>query len=168
VLRDSSGEDLHDGASFEMFLDRVEQHPRCNILFDPSHFVLQSIDYLAFMDIYHDRIKMVHVKDAEFNPNGRMGAYGGYQSWVERAGRFRSLGDGQVDFRDIRQAGGHGFRRLGGAGVGMLSQAPGSRGREGAAFIGDHIIQVTDRAFDDFADASSDEAMNRKMLGIGG
>jgi sugar phosphate isomerase/epimerase len=163
------GEDLHDGASFEMFLDRVEQHPRCNILFDPSHFVLQSIDYLAFMDIYHDRIKMVHVKDAEFNPNGRMGAYGGYQSWVERAGRFRSLGDGQVDFKGI-------FAKLAAMdfdGWAVLEwecclKHPEVGAREGAAFIGDHIIQVTDRAFDDFADASSDEAMNRKMLGIGG
>ena len=41
---------------------------------------------------------MFHVKDAEFLPTGRQGVYRGYQAWVERAGRFRSLGDGQVDF----------------------------------------------------------------------
>ena len=95
------GEDLHDGVSFEMFLERVGDHPRCNILYDPSHFILQQLDYLEFIDIYHSRIKMFHVKDAEFRPSGRQGVYGGYQPWISRAGRFRSLGDGQVDFTSI-------------------------------------------------------------------
>ena len=92
------GEDLHDGVTFEMFLERVNNHPRCNILFDPSHLILQQLDYLGFMDAYKDRIKLVHIKDAEFNPTAKQGVYGGYQSWIDRAGRFRSLGDGQVDF----------------------------------------------------------------------
>ena len=95
------GEDLHDGATVEMFLDKVDHHSRANILYDPSHFVLQQLDYLEYIDLYHERIKMFHVKDAEFNPNGRVGVYGGFQSWVDRAGRFRSLGDGQVDFAGI-------------------------------------------------------------------
>ena len=95
------GEDLHDGVTFERFLDEVDGHPRAKILYDPSHFILQQLDYLAFIDIYHERIKMFHVKDAEFNPNGRAGVYGGYQDWVDRPGRFRSLGDGQIDFRSI-------------------------------------------------------------------
>jgi hypothetical protein len=38
--------------------------------------------------------------------------------------------------------------------------------REGAPFIRDHIIRVTDRAFDDFADTSSDENFNRAVLGL--
>ena len=94
-------EDLHDGISFEMFHERVAGHARCGILFDPSHFVLQQLNYLDYLDIYKDHIRMFHVKDAEFNPTGRQGIYGGYQSWVDRAGRFRSLGDGQVDFKSI-------------------------------------------------------------------
>jgi sugar phosphate isomerase/epimerase len=61
------GEDLHDGVTFEMFLERVKGHKRCNILYDPSHFVLQQLDYLEFIDIYHERIRAFHVKDAEFN-----------------------------------------------------------------------------------------------------
>ena len=77
------GEDLHDGASFERFLEAVDNHPRANILYDPSHFVLQQLDYLAFIDLYHSRIKAFHVKDAEFNPSGRSGVYGGYQAWQE-------------------------------------------------------------------------------------
>jgi len=48
------GEDLHDGVTFERFLDEVDGHARCNILYDPSHFILQQLDYLAFIDHYHD------------------------------------------------------------------------------------------------------------------
>ena len=95
------GEDLHDGVSYEMFLERVGNHKRACLLYDPSHFVLQQLDYLAYIDHYHERIKIFHVKDAEFNPTGKQGVYGGFQSWVNRAGRFRSLGDGQVDFGAI-------------------------------------------------------------------
>jgi len=161
------GEDLHDGITFEMFLERVGNHPRCNILFDPSHMVLQALDYLSFMDAYQDRIKMVHIKDAEFNPTAKQGVYGGYQSWVDRAGRFRSLGDGQVDFKAM-------FSKLAAMdfdGWAVLEwecclKHPEDGAREGAAFIRDHIIHVTDKAFDDFADGGSDEVANRRILGI--
>ena len=161
------GEDLHDGATFEMFLERVKNHTRCNILFDPSHFVLQQLDYLAFMDEYKDRIKLVHIKDAEFNPTAKQGIYGGYQSWIDRAGRFRSLGDGQVDFKGI-------FSRLAAYdfdGWAVLEwecclkhQEDGAR--EGAEFIRNNIIRVAEKAFDDFADAGTDEAANKRILGI--
>jgi sugar phosphate isomerase/epimerase len=162
------GEDLHDGVTFEQFLERVGNHKRCNILYDPSHFVLQQLDYLAYIDIYHDRIKMFHVKDAEFNPTGRQGAYGGFQSWVNRAGRFRSLGDGQVDFSGI-------FSRLtqyGYDGWAVLEwecciKSAEQGAAEGAPFIESHIIQAATRAFDDFAASGVDHAANRKMLGIG-
>ena len=161
------GEDLHDGITFEMFLERVKGHPRCNILYDPSHFVLQQLDYLAFIDFYHERIKAFHVKDAEFNPTGKQGVYSGYQSWVDRAARFRSLGDGQVDFAAI-------FSKLAAydyQGWAVLEwecclKHPEDGAREGAPFIADHIIRVTERAFDDFADAGTDEAANRRLLGI--
>jgi sugar phosphate isomerase/epimerase len=161
------GEDLHDGITFEMFLERVNNHPRCNILFDPSHLILQQLDYLAFLDEYKERIKLVHIKDGEFNPTAKQGVYGGYQSWVNRAGRFRSLGDGQVDFKGI-------FSKLAANdfdGWAVLEwecclkhQEDGAR--EGAEFIRDHIIRVTDKAFDDFASSGTDEAANRRILGI--
>lgn len=161
------GEDLHDGVTFDMFLERVNNHPRCNILFDPSHLILQQLDYLGFMDVYQERIKLVHIKDAEFNPTARQGVYGGYQSWVDRAGRFRSLGDGQVDFKSI-------FSKLAASdftGWAVLEwecclkhQEDGAR--EGAKFIRDHIIRVTDKAFDDFADTGTDDAANKRILGI--
>ena len=161
------GEDLHDGVTFEMFLERVHNHPRCNILYDPSHLILQQLDYLGFMDAYKDRIKLVHIKDAEFNPTARQGVYGGYQSWVDRAGRFRSLGDGQVEFKSI-------FSKLAANdfdGWAVLEwecclKHPEQGAREGAVFIRDHIIQVTDKAFDDFADSGTDDASNRRILGL--
>jgi sugar phosphate isomerase/epimerase len=161
------GEDLHDGASFERFVETVGGHRRACINYDPSHFLLQQLDYLAFIDLYHDRIKAFHVKDAEFNPNGRVGVYGGYESWIDRAGRFRSLGDGQIDFGAI-------FSKL--AQYDYDSWAvlewecclkhPEDGAREGAEFIKAHIIRVTDKAFDDFAASGVDAAANKRMLGL--
>ncbi len=161
------GEDLHDGISFEMFLEKVNNHPRANLLYDPSHFVLQQLDYLQYIDFYHERIKMFHVKDAEFNPTGKQGVYGGYQGWVERAGRFRSLGDGQVDFSSIFSK----LTQYNFDGWAVLEwecalKHPEDGAREGAEFIQSHIIRVTEKAFDDFAGTGSDEGFNRKVLGL--
>jgi sugar phosphate isomerase/epimerase len=161
------GEDLHDGITFEMFLERVKNHKRCNILFDPSHFVLQQLDYLEFIDLYHDRIKMFHVKDAEFRPTGRQGVYGGFQSWVNRAGRFRSPGDGQVDFKAIFSK----LTQYGFDGWAVLEwecciKSSEQGAAEGAPFISSHIIKTPERAFDDFAASGTDAAANRKMLGL--
>jgi sugar phosphate isomerase/epimerase len=161
------GEDVHDGATFEMFLERVGGHPRCNLLYDPSHFVLQQLDYLAFIDAYHSRIRAFHVKDAEFRPNARTGVYGGYQNWIDRAGRFRSLGDGQVDFRAIFSK----LAQYGFEGWAVLEwecciKSADQGAREGAPFIRDHIINVTGAAFDDFASGGSDRDAQRRMLGL--
>jgi sugar phosphate isomerase/epimerase len=160
-------EDLHDGVTFDMFLDRVGGHKRCNILFDPSHFVLQQLDYLDFIDIYHSRIKMFHVKDAEFRPSGRQGVYGGYQPWISRAGRFRSLGDGQVDFRAIfSKLAQHDFEGWAVLEWECCLKSSEQGAREGAPFIAQHIIQVAERAFDDFAGSVADDDANRRMLGL--
>ncbi len=161
------GEDLHDGVTFEMFLQRLDNHPRCNMLYDPSHYVLQCMDYLDNIDIYKDRIKMFHVKDAEFNPNGRQGVYGGYQPWIDRAGRFRSLGDGQVDFAAIfSKMAANDFDGWAVVEWECAIKHPEDGAREGAQFVRDHIIRVTERAFDDFAGGETDHAANRRMLGL--
>lgn len=161
------GEDACDGVSFEMFLERTGNHPRCCINYDPSHFLLQQMDYLGFIDVYHERIKAFHVKDAEFNPSPKQGVYSGFQPWLWRAGRFRSLGDGQVDFAGI-------FSKLAAYDYDSwavleweccLKNAE-DGAREGAEFIAQHIIRVTETSFEDFAAGTSDEAANRRMLGI--
>ena len=161
------GEDLFDGVTFEMLLERVHNHPRCCINYDPSHFLLQQLDYLEFIDFYHERISSFHVKDAEFRPNGKQGVYSGYQPWLKRAGRFRSLGDGQVDFKAI-------FSKLAEYdydGWAVLEwecclKHPEQGASEGSTFIRDHIIRVTEKAFDDFAGASTDAKQIKRMLGM--
>jgi sugar phosphate isomerase/epimerase len=161
------GEDVFDGATFERFLEAVDNHPRCAINYDPSHFVLQQLDYLAFIDIYHSRIRGFHVKDAEFNADGRQGVYSGYSPWVERAGRFRSLGDGQIDFGAI-------FSKLAAYGYDGWAvmewecclKHPEDGAREGASFIASHIIRTTGKAFDDFAGGPADAARIQRMLGL--
>lgn len=161
------GEDLHDGISYEMFLEKVHQHPRADLLYDPSHFVLQCLDYIEYIDIYHDRIKMFHVKDAEFNPTGRQGVYCGYQSWINRAGRFRSLGDGQVDFKTVfSKLAQYDFKGWAVLEWECALKNPEDGAREGAVFIKDHIIRVTDKTFDDFAATSKDENLNKQILGL--
>jgi sugar phosphate isomerase/epimerase len=161
------GEDLFDGVTFEMLLERVDHHPRLAIAYDPSHFLLQQLDYLEFIDIYHERIKVMHVKDAEFRPSGRQGVYSGYQPWIDRAGRFRSLGDGQIDFKAIFSK----FAQYGFKGWAVLEwecclKHPEQGAAEGAPFIRDHIIRVTEKAFDDFAGGATNPQQIRKMLGI--
>jgi sugar phosphate isomerase/epimerase len=161
------GEDLHDGATFERFLEATGNHPRCNILYDPSHFLLQQMDYLGFIDAFHDRIRAFHVKDAEFNPTAKSGVYGGFQSWLDRPGRFRSLGDGQIDFNGIFSR----LTRYGFPGWAVLEwecclKDSQQGAAEGAPFIEAHLIQATGKAFDDFAAAATNQEDNRRLLGL--
>lgn len=161
------GEDLHDGISFERFWESTGKHPRVNMLYDPSHFVLQQLDYLQYIDFYHSFIKIFHVKDAEFNPTGKSGVYGGYQDWINRPGRFRSPGDGQVNFKSI-------FSKLAQydyAGWAVLEwecciKHPEQGAQEGAPFIRNHIIRVTEKAFDDFASTGKNPKLNKNILGL--
>jgi sugar phosphate isomerase/epimerase len=161
------GEDLHDGITYERFLKAANNHPRACLLYDPSHFVLQCLDYLEYIDNYYEKIKMFHVKDAEFNPTGKSGVYGSYQEWIDRPGRFRSLGDGQVNFKSVFSK----MAQYDFDGWAVLEweccmKHPEDGAKEGAVFIKNHIIHVTEKAFDDFAGTGSDEAFNKKVLGI--
>lgn len=161
------GEDLHDGVTFERFLAATGKHPRVHILYDPSHFVLQQLDYIGYIDVYKEHIKAFHVKDAEFHPSARSGVYGGYQNWQDRPGRFRSLGDGQVDFKRVFSE----LTRIGYASWAVLewecSFKDAEQGaREGAPFIKSMLIDVPTHAFDDFAGSATDEAANRRILGL--
>lgn len=161
------GEDVFDGTTFEMFLDAVGGHKRCTINYDPSHFLLQQLDYLEFIDIYHSRIAAFHVKDAEFNPTGRQGVYSGYQPWMKRAARFRSLGDGQVDFVGIfSKLAEYGYDRWAVMEWECCLKHPEDGAAEGAPFINNHIIRVTERTFDDFAGGGTDKALLQRLMGV--
>ena len=161
------GEDLHDGISYERFLKVTNNHSAAKILYDPSHFILQQLDYLQFIDFYHENIRMFHVKDAEFNPTGKSGVYGGYEDWIKRPGRFRSLGDGQIDFKSI-------FSKLSQYdfdGWAVLEwecciKSPEQGAKEGVKFITDHIIQVTEQTFDDFAGSETNHDDINEILGL--
>jgi len=161
------GSDIYDGATYEMFLEHTGDHPAACLAYDPSHFLLQQLDYLDFIRRYGDRIRAFHVKDAEFRPSGRVGVYGGYQPWSDRAGRFRSPGDGQVDFKQVFTL----LAEAGYTGWAVLEwecciKSPEQGAREGAPFIAEHIIETTDVAFDDFAGGESDPESNRRILGL--
>jgi len=161
------GEDLFDGVTYEMFLEKVNNHSRACLLYDPSHFVLQCLDYVQYIDHYHERIKAFHVKDAEFHSTGKQGTFGGYQNWADRAGRYRSPGDGQVDFKRIfSKLTQYDFKGWAVMEWECCIKHPEDGAREGAAFIKNNIIRVTERAFDDFAGTGSNEEFNRKILGI--
>jgi sugar phosphate isomerase/epimerase len=110
---------------------------------------------------------MFHVKDAEFNATGKSGVYGGYQDWIDRPGRFRSLGDGQVDFASIfSKMAQYDYRGWAVLEWECCIKASEQGAREGAPFISDHIIQVTERAFDDFAGGAVDEALIKRLIGL--
>ncbi len=161
------GEDLFDGVTYEMFLKEVNNHPRACLLYDPSHFVLQQLDYIQYIDFYHERIKAFHVKDAEFNATGKQGTFGGYQSWLNRAGRYRSPGDGQIDFKTIFSK----LTQYDYTGWAVMEwecclKHPEDGAREGAPFIAKNIIRVTEKSFDDFASSGVDEKTNRTILGL--
>jgi sugar phosphate isomerase/epimerase len=159
------GEDLHDGATFERFLDAVGGHPRARILYDPSHLRLQAMDEVGFIDLYHERIGMFHVKDAELRPSARAGVYGGYLPWKERPGRFRSLGDGQIDFRQVfSQLTQHDYDGWAVVEWECALKDEKQGAREGAAFVREHMIEPAARAFDDFAGGATDG--NRRLLGL--
>ena len=161
------GEDLHDGVTYERFLKATNNHSSAKILYDPSHFILQQLDYIQFIDFYHDKIRMFHVKDAEFNPSGKSGVYGGYEDWINRPGRFRSLGDGQIDFKSI-------FSKLSQYdfdGWAVLEwecciKSPDQGAKEGVKFINDHIIEVTKQTFDDFAGSQTNQDDINEILGL--
>ncbi len=161
------GEDLFDGTTFERFLDAVGGHKRCCINYDPSHFRLQQLDYVGFIDVYHERIKAFHVKDAEFRSSPKQGVYSGFADWPDRAGRFRSLGDGDIDFGAI-------FSSLSVYGYdswavlewecAIKNRVDGAR--EGAEFINRHLIKVSELSFEDFVDQKADLGAVNRALGI--
>jgi L-ribulose-5-phosphate 3-epimerase UlaE len=86
-----------------------------------------------------------------------------------RAGRFRSLGDGQVDFGAIFSK----MAQYGYDGWAVMEwecalKHPEAGAAEGAEFIKRHMIRVTEKSFDDFAGGTTDRTQIERMLGLAG
>ncbi|MBL7697355.1 MAG: sugar phosphate isomerase/epimerase, partial [Chitinophagaceae bacterium] len=161
------GSDLFDGASYLKFLGKTNFHSAACITYDPSHLHLQQLDYVEFIKIFADRIKAFHVKDAEFNRSGLMGVLGGFEPWTKRAGRFRSPGDGQINFSRIFST----LTESGYKGWAILEwecclKSMEQGATEGASFIRDHLIETTKYAFDNFTQTNADKRLNRQILGL--
>ena len=161
------GDDLFDGATFKMLLERFGNHPRCCNNYDLSHFLLKQLDCLGFICIHRQRISPLQVEDAELRPKGCKRAHGAYQPWPNRAGRFRSLDDGQIDFRAIfSKTAKHNYSSWVVLEWECCLKHPEQGAAEGPKFIADHIIQVTESAFDDFAGEAADPKQLKRMLGM--
>jgi sugar phosphate isomerase/epimerase len=161
------GEDLHDGVTFERFLEATNNHKSVKILYDPSHFILQHLDYIEFIHIYSEFIKAFHVKDAELRLSGKSGVYGGYQEWKDRPGRFRSLGDGGIDFKKVFSSlTEEGFDSWAVLEWECFLKDSNQGAREGAKFISSKLIETSKGSFDDFAAMPTDKKRNKRILGL--
>lgn len=93
-----------DVASAEAAVQAVGRRKAFGFNYDPSHFVYQNVDYVAFIRKFGDRIYHVHMKDAYSNPRPtEAGVFGGHLNFGDprRAWDFRSLGRGSVNFEEI-------------------------------------------------------------------
>jgi sugar phosphate isomerase/epimerase len=96
-----------DIASARRALKALDNHPAFGFNYDPSHFGYQSVDYIAFIYIFSERIFHVHMKDAAWSESpAEAGVFGGHTEFGTR-GRywdFRSLGRGNINFEEIIRA----------------------------------------------------------------
>ncbi len=96
-----------DIVSAERALAAVDGHPAFGFNFDPSHLGYQGVDYVAFIERFHDRIFHVHMKDVAWAQTPQLsGVFGGHLTFGDhrRFWDFRSLGRGNVDFEKIIRA----------------------------------------------------------------
>jgi sugar phosphate isomerase/epimerase len=76
-------------------LFEVTASPRVGLNFDPSHLVWQGIDYLAAVDEFRDRIKIVQAKDTEVLNNVQREEGMLSPRWW----RHRIPGEGNIDWQ---------------------------------------------------------------------
>jgi len=96
-----------DIVTAERALAAVDGHPAFGFNYDPSHLGYQGVDYVAFIERFHDRIFHVHMKDVAWAQTPRLsGVFGGHLTFgdARRFWDFRSLGRGNVDFERIIRA----------------------------------------------------------------
>lgn len=83
-------------------LEAVGGHPAFGFNWDPSHFLWQGLDPVAFLWELRDRIFHVHAKDSRLRLDGRNGRLGSHLPWADprRGVDFVSVGRGDVPWED--------------------------------------------------------------------
>ncbi|MFB8832141.1 hypothetical protein ACE0DR_28885 [Azotobacter sp. CWF10] len=153
-------EDLHDGAfSFPSASSSASSQLRAlpHPVPVPNHFVLQQLDYLECLDIYHPLIPHVPRQGCGVPaPSGRGHLWRTCPTGPSAQVAAAQLGDGQVDFRSIFSSWRSDDLRAGQrAGMGCCLKVREAGAREGASRVHrrPHRFPVTDKIFDGFAGA---------------
>jgi inosose dehydratase len=81
--------------------DRLLELTDVGICLDTGHLLLAGGDPVAAVRRWGDRIRQVHLKDADLSVHGRVRAAGGDLSDVVAAGGFCRLGAGDVDLTGV-------------------------------------------------------------------
>jgi hypothetical protein len=83
-------------------------------------------------------------------------------------GDFRLLGNGQVNFGAVfSKMAQYDYNSWAVLEWECCLKHPEDGAREGAAFIKNHLIRVTEKSFDDFVAARADQKKIQRMLGVG-
>ena len=92
-------------------LDALKNHPSFGFNFDPSHFIHQFINPVAFIEEFPKHIFHCHVKDSRLQLNGRNSILGSHLDFgdARRGWDFVSPGRGDVKWDPIVRA----FNRIG-------------------------------------------------------
>jgi sugar phosphate isomerase/epimerase len=87
-------------------LEAIGHRKSFGINFDPSHFMWQQLDPVAFVLDFADHIFHVHVKESITNLDGRNGVLGSHRPWADprRGWTFVSTGHGAVRWEPLFRA----------------------------------------------------------------
>ena len=83
-------------------LEAIGHREAFGLNWDPSHFMWQDLDPVAFLLDFQDKILHVHCKDSKRRLNGRNGRLGSHLPWADprRGWDFISTGRGDVPWED--------------------------------------------------------------------
>ncbi len=103
ALEAHPSEIAYDIVTAEKTLEAVGGRKAFGFNFDPSHFIHQLFDPIAFIERFPDRIYHVHVKDSQLNLNGRNSILGSHLQFGDprRGWDFVSPGRGDVRLEKI-------------------------------------------------------------------